>query len=190
MFCVLSVKKRENNITERLFGRFIKDAYLLLTVPVPHGAPFYHLTVTAGKNGVDFERVVFEVGRCAQRLVINDGIKLPNMAGVGAFKSDLLYKKLVNNTAERLLKNIGEDAVFDEKNGIITYCGNTVKIGSDRNDFYCPKQYYSLKPEDIEKYKFAAALYEFCGVFSIGDCCFGNVIFNGEKKNIGNVYFS
>lgn len=190
MFCVLSVKKRENNIAERLFGGFIKDVYLLLTVPVPHGAPFYHLTVTAGKNGVDFERVIFEVGRCAQRLVINDSIKLPNMAGVGEFNSDLLYKKLVNNTAERLLENIGENAAFNEKEEIITYCGNTVKIGGDRNDFYCPKQYYSLKPDGIEKYKFAAALYEFCGVFSIGECCFNNVTVNGEKKNIGNVYFS
>lgn len=190
MFCVLTVKQRNDTEFERLFGNFIKDSYSVLTVPVPHGAPFYHLTATVGKRGVDFERVIYETGRCAQRLLINDSVKLPQIRGIGEYNSDLLCKLLISNTADVLMKEIGEKAVFDEKNGIITYCGNTVEICRDRNDFNYPKMYYSLKPDSIEKYKFAAALYELCGVFSIGGCCFNSVLVNGEKKSISDIYFS
>lgn len=190
MFCVLTVKYRSNTVFERLFGSIIKDDYELVTVPVLGGAPFYHLTATVGKKGVDFERVIFEIGRCAQRLVVGEDIKLPQFRGIGEFNSDLLYKKLICNTADYVLSKIEEDAVFDEKNGIILYCGNEIKIGEDKNDFSFSEQYNALKPQGIEKYKFAAALYELCGVFSIGECRFNSVTVNGEKKNMESVYFS
>lgn len=190
MFCVLSMKQRENSISERLFEGLIKDDYSLITVPVPHGAPFFHLTATVGKKGVDFERVIYETGRCAQRLLVSDSIKLPYMRGIGAYNSDLLYDRLVSNTADFLIKKIGEKAVFDRKNGIITYGKNNVEIGKDRNNFDFPKMYNSLKPTSIEKYKFAAALYELCGVFSIGESRFCEVYVNGEKMNTENIYFS
>ena len=190
MFCVLTVKQRENNISEKLFGKLKKDSYTLLTVPVLHGAPFYHLTVNTGKKGIDFERVVFEVGRCAQRLVVSDDVILPQMHGIGRFNSDLLYKKLLGNTADFLLKQIGNEAKFDRKNGIIIYRENVIEIGKDRNDFDLPEQYCALKPREIEKYVFAAALYELCGVFDVGERCFNSVTVNGEKKSIGSVYFA
>ena len=190
MFCVLTVKHRNDTIFERAFGWLIKDDYELVTVPVLGGAPFYHLTATVSKKGVDFERVIFEVGRCAQRLVVDGDIKLYQTRGIGEFNSDLLYKKLLHNTAEYILPKIPKDAVFDEENGIITYCGNKIKIGEDKNDFNLPEQYNVLKPQRIEKYKFAAALYELCGVFSIGKCRFNSVSVNGEKKNTESVYFS
>lgn len=184
MFCVLTVNSRKNSAWERLFGRLIKDGYSLVTVPVIGGAPFYHLSVTVGKNGVDFERVIFEVGRCAQRLVVDENIKLPEIRGIGEFNSDLLYKILVKNTASYILEKLGEDADFIEEKGIILYGENTVQIGTDRNDFNLPEMYCSLKPKGIEKYKFAAALYELCGVFSIGECRFNSITVNGEKKSI------
>lgn len=190
MFCVLTVKYRKDTVFERAFGCFIKDSYELVTVPVLSGAPFYHLTATVGKKGMDFERVIFEVGRCAQRLVVSEDIKLPGIHGIGEFNSDLLYKKLIHNTAEYILSIIPKDAVFDEENGIITYRGNKIKIGEDRNDFSLSEQYNELKPQEIEKYKFAAALYELCGVFSIGECLFNSVTVNGEKKNTESIYFS
>ena len=190
MFCVLTVNHRKNTVIERLFDRIIKDDYSLVTVPVLSGAPFYHLTATVGKRGVDYERVIFEVGRCAQRLVVSEDTQLPQTRGIGGFNSDLLYKKLIHNTAEFILPKIQKDTVFDEKNGTITYCGNEIIIGEDKNDFSLLEQYNALKPRGIEKYKFAAALYELCGVFSIGDCYFNSVIVNGEKKNTESVYFS
>lgn len=191
MFCVLTENVRENNISEKLFGRVKKDSYNLLTVPVLHGAPFYHLKVTTGnRKGIDFERVIFEVGRCAQRLLVSDDVILPNIKGIGRFNSDLLYKKLLDNTAELLIKQIGDKALYDEENGIITYRENVIEIGKDRNDFNLAEHYSSLKPEKIEKYIFAAALYELCGVFAIGECRFDFVTVNGEKKNVRNVYFA
>lgn len=190
MFCVLTVNIRENNISEKLFGNLKKDSYTLLTVPVLHGAPFYHLTVSTGKKGIDFERVVFEVGRCAQRLLLSDEIKLPEIRGIGRFNSDLLYNKLIDNTADFLLKQIGNEAKFDRTNGIITYRENVIEIGKDRNDFDLSEQYCALKPREIEKYTFAAALYELCGVFEVGERSFNSVTVNGEKKNVGSVYFA
>lgn len=184
MFCVLTVNSRKNSTWERLSRRLIKDGYSLVTIPVIGGAPFYHLSATVGKNGVDFERVIFEVGRCAQRLVVNENIKLPEIRGIGEFNSDLLYKILVKNTASYILEELREDADFIEEKGILLYGGNTVQIGTDRNDFNFPEMYCLLKPEQIEKYKFAAALYELCGVFSIGECRFNSITVNGEKKSI------
>lgn len=190
MFCVLSVKQRENSIGERIFGGLIKDDYSLLTVPVPHGAPFFHLTATVGKKGVDFERVIYETGRCAQRLLVSNSVALPNICGIGEYNSDLLYDRLRLNTADFLMEKLGEKAVFDRKNGIIIYGKNIIEIGRNRNDFEYSEMYSSLKPDTIEKYKFAAALYELCGVFSIGESHFNEVLLNGEKMDTENVYFS
>lgn len=184
MFCVLTVKQRENSLKERLFGNFIKDDYSLVTVPVMGGAPFYHLNAAVGKKGIDPERVIFEVGRCAQRLLTEDNIKLPEFKGIGEYDSDLLYRKMMSNTAEYILGQIEDGAGYIEEKGVIIYNGNTLEIGKDRNAFDFPKQYYTLKPQGIEKYKFAAALYELCGVFSLGGCRFNSVIMNGEKKSI------
>lgn len=190
MFCILSVNRRKNSVAERLFGGLMKDDYSLVTVPVIGGAPFYHLTVTAGKKGVDFERVIFEVGRCAQRLILDGDINLPNVKGIGEFDSDLLHKILIKNTASFILERLAGNAEFIEEKGII-FCGETiVEIGADKNDFDIPAIYCGLKPDGVEKYKFAAALYELCGVFSIGECRFNSIMVNGEKKNIRNFYFS
>lgn len=184
MFCVLTVKQRRDSAKERLFENFIKDDYSLITVPVIGGAPFYHLNATVGRKGIDPERLIFEVGRCARRLIVEENIKLPNYKGIGEYDSDLLYRKMISNTAEYFLGQIEDGAEYIEEKGVITYNGNTLEIGKDRNAFDFPKQYCSLKPQEIEKYKFAAALYELCGVFSLGECRFNSVIVNGEKKSI------
>ncbi len=184
MFCVLTVKQRKDSVKERLLGNLIKDDYSLVTVPVISGAPFYHLSAAVGKKGIDPERVIFEVGRCAERLLVEDNIKLPEFKGIGEYDSDLLYRKMMSNTAEYILGQIEDGAEYTEEKGVITYNGNVLEIGNDRNSFDFPKQYSSLKPQGIEKYKFAAALYELCGVFSLGGCRFNSVILNGEKKSI------
>lgn len=105
MFCVLNVRRRENTFTERLFGRFIKDDYSLKTVPVLKGAPFFVLTATVGKNGADWEMVESLVGKCAKRLLVQEGISLPNNDNIGVFKSNMLYKKIAENTFVEILRN-------------------------------------------------------------------------------------
>lgn len=189
MLCVLSVKYRKNNLFERLFGKFLRDKYELTTVPVLKGAPFFNLTATVGKRGVDFERIIFEVGRCAENLLIDGEENIPKIKGIGEFKSDLLYNMLKDNTFELLKEKIGDIEFSDKENGIIVYNGNTIKIGDDRNDFNLPDVYLSIKPEKVEKYRFAAALYELCGVFSLGSTHFNSVLVNGEKKSLENYDF-
>ena len=96
---------------------------------------------------------------------------------------------LKDNTFELLKEKIGDIEFSDKENGIIIYNGNTIKIGDDRNDFNLPDVYLSIKPEKVEKYRFAAALYELCGVFSLGSNHFNSVLVNGEKKSLENCDF-
>lgn len=190
MFCLLTVEFRKDCIFEKLFGRMIKDNYELVTVPVLKGAPFFHLTATVGKRGVDFKRVIFETGRCAEKLLIDGDVALPKMKGIGEFNSDLLYKKLLDNSVKFLLDKLGEKAEYDKVQSTIFYEDNSIKLGADRNDFDLSESYMLLKPNSIEKYQFAAALYELCGVFSIGDTRFNTALVNGEKKRLQTINFS
>lgn len=190
MFCVLTVKRRKDSVFEKLFPFAIKDDYELTTVPVIKGSPFYQLSVTVGKKGVDYKRVIYEVGRCAEKLVIDEDITLPKIRGIGEFKSDILYHKMIENTANVLIEKLGEDAVYKRALGTIIYKENTLKIGEDKNDFNLPYEYLHLLPKQVEKYQFASALYELCGVFSLGNSLYNSVIVNGEKKNIESIIFS
>lgn len=44
------------------------------------------------------------------------------------------------------------------------------------------KLYKSILPEGVNEYDFYSALYELCGVFSLGECIFETVTVNNEKK--------
>ena len=57
-------------------------------------------------------------------------------------------------------------------------------------DFTVPQIYEKLLPERIEKYSFYSALYELCGVFSLGDCIFDVITVNKEKKCVKDIHFS
>lgn len=105
MFCVLKVNKRKQCLREKLFGYFIKDEYALSTIPVYKGAPFYLLEITIGKRGVDWERVLSSVGKCASRLIVNSETDIPDKMNISLFKSDKLYKKIIKNTFVYILKN-------------------------------------------------------------------------------------
>lgn len=50
--------------------------------------------------------------------------------------------------------------------------------------------YKKLLPEGVDGYTFYSALYELCGVFSLGECIFETVTVNSEKKHIDAVTFS
>ena len=63
MFCVLSVKERNRTLFERLFRKFLVDEYSVKTVPVFKGAPFFMLDITTGKREIDWDNVVFAVGK-------------------------------------------------------------------------------------------------------------------------------
>ncbi len=103
MFCVLRVIRRENTLFERLFGRFVKDFYSLETVSVFKGAPFYILTATVGKNGVDWGKIKSMAGKCSQKLLYDGDI--PQNEDIGKFKSRILHGKILMNTFVKILKN-------------------------------------------------------------------------------------
>ena len=105
MFCVLTVKERDKTLFERLFGRFLVDEYSVKTIPVFKGAPFFILDITKGKREIDWENVIFAVGKCAKRLVLLDDIIIPEDKGISVFKSTVLYGKMMKNTFLQILEN-------------------------------------------------------------------------------------
>jgi hypothetical protein len=50
--------------------------------------------------------------------------------------------------------------------------------------------YKKLLPEGINEQDFYSALYELCGVFSLGECIFETVCVNNEKKLIKDIQFA
>ena len=74
-------------------------------VPVFKGAPFYEVNALVGEKGVDWDCVVQMAGKCASRILVSDGVEIPQGKYVGTFKSDALYKLMMQNTFERILMN-------------------------------------------------------------------------------------
>ena len=255
MFTVLNIEKRKNTLCEKIFGGFRKDVYQVRTVAVYKGAPFYILDVKIGKKGINTEKIIVSVGKCAKRMVTNDGALLPKVEEIGFFKSDELYKNLLQNTFLNILEqNITQKnpitvcfidrgascvdfakrlSVFSSTLNIVTdkkekylhimeeiteetgLCpvlkktpenaeitinidegymvadsGNLKMTVEDRGEFTVPEIYNYLKPKSIDKYEFYSALYELCGVFSLGGCIFETVCVNYEKKHVDTVTFS
>lgn len=60
-------------------------------------------------------------------------------------------------------------------------CGENMMV----NDIY-----KKLLPAGVDEYTFYSALYELCGVFSLGECIFETITVNNEKKHIDTVTFS
>lgn len=106
MFCVLNIEKRADTLRERLFGSFIKDEYNARLIPVFKGAPFYFFNVTVGKRGVDWDRILYTAGKCARRLVLTNNTDLPQINDVAEFKSNMLYRKIMENTFAHILKGL------------------------------------------------------------------------------------
>ena len=50
--------------------------------------------------------------------------------------------------------------------------------------------YKKLLPQGVNPYDFYSALYELCGVFSLGGCIFEEVCVNNEKKRVDTITFS
>ncbi len=253
MFCVLSVKERNKTLFERLFGRFLVDEYSVKTVPVFKGAPFFSLNITTGKREINWENVIFSVGKCAARLLLNGDIQLPDDMNIAVFKSQLLYSKMMENTFIHIfennkkelypisitdenadhtefvkqislyassmsiftlnkekyieiceeitdetgmcpiLKNAFEDAYIkiNSNNLTMTIQGENENVNiSSGVDFTVEQIYKNLLPDFVNKYDFYSALYELCGVFSIGESIFDTIMVNNEKKRVQDIHFS
>ena len=87
MFCVLSVRERNRTIFERIFGKLLTDDYSVKTIPVYKGAPFFSLDITTSKKEINWEDVIFAVGKCASRLVLNGHVRLPENPNIKIAKA-------------------------------------------------------------------------------------------------------
>lgn len=252
MFCVLSVRERNKTLFERVFGKLLVDDYSVKTIPVYKGAPFFTLDITTSKKEINWENVIFAVGKCASRLILNSDLKIPDNMNVGIFKSQTLYNKMMKNTILQILENnknklfpisvmdknaenteftkqlsqyassmsiftlnkenysnICEEITdetgmcpvlkndFDDLKIKINADTLTMTIYNNENinissgvDFSVPTIYENLMPEGIDKYDFYSALYELCGVFSLGDNIFDTIMVNNEKKRVQDIHFS
>lgn len=118
MFCVLNIEKRADTLREKLFGCFIKDEYNAKMVPVFKGAPFYVFNVNVGKRGVDWDKIVYTAGKCARRLVLTNNTELPQRNDMTEFKSNMLYRKMMENTFTHVLKS------FNNKKSVVLIDGD------------------------------------------------------------------
>ncbi len=253
MFCVLNVKERNKTFIERLFGKFFVDEYSIKTIPVFKGAPFFMLDVLTNKKEIDWENVIYAVGKCSSRLVLNKNVKMPDDLNVGIFKSPILYNKMMGNTYLQVLENnknnfhsisvmdrngeftdfvkqiskyassmsictlnkdkynnVCEDITdeigmcpilsdnfenakikinFDTLTMTIQQKSNNINISKGDN-FIIEPIYEDLLPQGINKYDFYSALYELCGVFSLGESIFDTIVVNNEKKRVQDIHFS
>ncbi len=254
MFCVLNVDKKERTCLEKIFRFLYRDEYLLKTIPVFKGAPFYVLDIKCCSD-IDWNRVIENAGKCSKRLVLNGNVKIPNKKEIGIFKSNLLYSKAFQNTILKILtnnnlnKNPQHIAICDKnatcmdftqklvkyssKLTVVTenkekymklcdkiledtglcisllseFDGAKIKIDTAKNiisinvqneflnitsaqNLMASEIYKKLIPNGVEEYSFYSALYELCGVFSLGECIFEVVTVNNEKKHIDTITFS
>ncbi len=74
---------------------------------------------------------------------------------------------------------------------VMTIINDNGNINISRGiDFTVPEIYEKLLQNGVNKYDFYSALYELCGVFSLGESFFDTIIVNNEKKSIQNIHFS
>lgn len=254
MFCVLNVEKKKLTFFEKIFKFLVQDDYIIKTVPVFKGAPFYMLDVYVRDN-VDWEKIIECAGKCAKRLLINNKLEIPQLKELGVYKSNLLYNKAFQNTLLQIFKNneLGKNpqhiAVCDknakytdftekltpyasrltvvteskekylnlcdeilESTGLCisvlsTFDNAKIKIDIDRNimtvdlknvflnicnaeNLVVDDMYKKLLPVGVGEQDFYSALYELCGVFSLGECIFETVSANNEKKLIKDIQFA
>ena len=104
MFCVLNIEKRPNTLREKIFGGFIKDEYNAKLVPVFKAAPFYTFNVKVGKNGVDWDKIIYIAGKCSRRLIITENTPFPDRPDMSLFTSDLFYREMMCNTFVEIMK--------------------------------------------------------------------------------------
>lgn len=57
-----------------------------------------------GKRGVDWQQVTSCVGKCANRLLVDDSVVLNKEFGVGRYKKNALYSKLMQNSFVYIIK--------------------------------------------------------------------------------------
>lgn len=107
MFAVLKLLPREKGLRARIRERFEKSEPTVTQIPVKSGAPFFSVEMRIGRDGADWTALAAMLGRCAKRLLIEDGIVLPESGIVKRFVPERLPSILLFNSAVQLMENSG-----------------------------------------------------------------------------------
>lgn len=102
------------------------------------------------------------------------------------------YNRVCDNIQQNLglctvLQSAPSEAQFkiDINRSVMTITSEKSCINiTDGCDFTVPEIYEKLLPANTDKYTFYAALYELCGVFSLGECIFETITVNNEKISL------
>ena len=120
-------------------------SYELKTIPVFKGAPFYKLEVTIGKKGVDWQQVTYFVGKCANRLLLDESI-------------NRFYYNQLDQYEKAIYDGIMNDLEYVEsKNGAF------INLGEKLNDVAQGKTDKELK--DVVQNAYYALHYDQPGLF-------------------------
>lgn len=83
---------------------------------------------------------------------------------------------------------VDAEVKIDTNRSVMTVTGEKSCVNiSSGCDFNVPEIYEKLLPENTDKYTFYAALYELCGVFSLGECIFETITVNNEKITLSEL---
>lgn len=105
-------------------------------------------------------------------------------------------KEKYNRICDNIQQNCGLCTVLQATSGdaqvkidlnrcVMTLTGEKECINiTEGFDFTVPEIYEKLLPANTDKYTFYAALYELCGVFSLGECFFETITVNNEKISL------
>ncbi len=77
-----------------------------------------------------------------------------------------------------------------DKNQMTIRCENRCYVLNCGSEFTVPEIYRKLLPNGVNKYDFYSALYELCGIFTLDELCFENIMVNNEKKSVSTLSFT
>lgn len=136
-------------------------------------------------NKGDFAKFLFKIASFASTLTVATDFKEKYKSVCDEIQAEM------GLCAVAQLSSVEAQIKIDTGRMIMTITNekNCINI-TEGCDFTVPEIYEKLLPENTDKYCFYSALYELCGVFSLGDCIFDTIVVNNEKINVQELHFS
>ena len=203
MFAALELLPREPGIKNRIRNRWQPKKAELRQRRAPAGAPFFVLSVPWRKQGIDWAEIRVCAGGLSQKLLLPEGILLPENSGCAALVCTKYRQKLLFNTGLTFIRQCAlpprqtNITVLDSGARLIAEIRQlmplaaTVRVVSERPERYRTLQeslmdefgaslLVTTAPNAAQGSTFLFALDDDCPVF-VGD----TVIFNNAKTAYG-----
>ncbi len=148
VFAVLQILEKEKDVFSIVREKFNPTKPVISSVAVRSGAPFFVVTVKKTKYGVPWQTVKTVCGRLSQRLLLPEGLTLPDGYGMDSFEPAVLPAKLILNCAAEAFSRCETEAsrlsicIVDRK-GVLPHIidslimhAATIKIVTDKLSVY------------------------------------------------------